>query len=160
MVREQTITRLSLVKVTQMPIKVQWYYQPRIILVHVQGEAGVEQIRNFSESVKGLIAEGIEPVHVFLHDVEAGPPPISISLLKDALSIGTDELKKLGWVVGVGRPPMIANFILPLATKVFKIDYTRRDSFEQALAFVRGIDPTLPEIIAVDFDSLKQGQDT
>lgn len=126
-----------------MPIDLSWYIPSRVIHVQVYGEAGSEQIQKMAKDLQDYMEKGEAPVHVMLDDATANPPPISIKHLKSLLDVTKQPTEKVGWVVGIGNPNPIAKVVVPTFLKIVRIKFVRRDTLEQALAFLKKQDMSL-----------------
>jgi hypothetical protein len=127
-----------------MAIDVSWYIQSRVIRIHAYGETpSIEDIQRVSSQVQALFDAGTTPVHILLDDEDAGALPASVSMLKDTLNFTEEYISQAGWVVGVGKPPIVAKVVFPLLMKIVRASYVRVATIEDAIQFLSSKDETL-----------------
>lgn len=127
-----------------MPMEFTWYIPDRILHIHVTGENHVVDLHHFGEKAQQYLQDGEAPIHILLDDADAAPPPVSLTILKDAINLRPSDAQSLGWVVGVGEGDMIVKVIFPMLTKVLGVKYTRVATLDDAVDFLLQRDPTLP----------------
>ena len=93
-----------------------------------------------SATHESFLSSGVAPVHIVVDLTRMETIPTN---LKQNMSMG-DYLRhpNLGWTVLVGGNVLV-NFMLSILSQVFQMKYTKRETVEEALAFLAEHDPTL-----------------
>lgn len=120
---------------------IEWLSFPRILHVALYGDLQLEDIENFSDDVIKHLDEGQAPVHIIVSDSEVGRPPINLNKLRQAAKFV--QHPSLGWQVGIGSVNPVVHYIAPMMMKIVGVKLVRRDTKEEALAFLQKQDSTL-----------------
>lgn len=129
-----------------MPINVSWYIENRIIEVTFSGAVTVEEIEQGAKETMALFDQSDQaPIHV-MHDYgDMTDFPKNIKLIA-AVSRHSFADERRGWVVPHSIKQNLARFILVGASQLSRTKINVVNTHEQALAFLRQIDPTLEAV--------------
>lgn len=123
--------------------RVEWLVEGRVIHIHVSGEYTLEIVRQGVDKVKSLLKVGTAPVHV-VWDLSG------ITKVPKNLRELVDEFRDLryhpkgGWITLVSRSVMLS-FAGQIATVFLGANYRPVTSFDEAVATLIRVDPTLAE---------------
>lgn len=125
-----------------MAYEISWLIDERLILITFTGVLTREDLYAVSEAAFTMAESGTAPVH-----------SITDGTHLTSVEIGIDDLRKImenrsyksGWSVTV-TPGRMERFLASIANQLFRMKSRHFATFEEAIAFLKDIDPTLPEI--------------
>jgi hypothetical protein len=132
-----------------MPINHSWFLPERIVLVHMAGIMTLDEIRDaFAESARYVESSSARKVHL-LHDWrDLKRFPRNVMEIRRVLLARIQNPRKIGWVVMFGTMNPLARFLMDMAMQTFRIRFRAFNTPEEALAFLRKMDASLPEMSA------------
>jgi len=127
-----------------MPYELTWIVDKRVIYFRSRGLVSVDEIKKATQEIRVMLDTGI-PLVYLLTDARAVE---KVSLrLRDIASIfrSHSSSPKLGWSVYVSPKPLV-RLVASITSQLARIQHREYATIEEALAFLRGVDATLPEI--------------
>ena len=118
-----------------------WYVNKRVIHVRAYGDVTIDEMHAFNEQVTAMLDEGDPLVHLIVEDNDVEGMPKSLQTFKEAMPFAGHP--DLGWVLPVGNSSPILHFLTNMAAKIYRVRYQRMDSFAEAVAFLKGQDPSV-----------------
>lgn len=127
-----------------MPYEVRWLVDKRIIYFHTSGIATIDDVKAGNKKVMVMLDEGIPFVHLITDSTDVEKVQLG---LNDLASVFRDmpASPKLGWSIYVS-PKMLDRFFASVTTQLTKSRHREFNSLADALAFLKSVDDTLPEI--------------
>jgi len=134
-----------------MPYKHSWYIKGQIVSATIWGEQTLEELVESNEEMIKKLEESDRPkVHAIINDENLISLPVNLLEFRKTMTYGVHP--KLGWVVMVGNGKNLATDILMvMLAKILRARYIRVRLFEEALAHLKKVDPTI-DWDAVPFD--------
>jgi hypothetical protein len=123
-----------------MSYEISWYHEKRVLLVRIQGELTLEDMRQCSDAIYETLDLGTAPTHVIADLREIGHFPASLIALKNAARYLTHP--KIGWIVVIGGP-MLAQMFAGILTRTTRINYHAAKTIEEAIQLLFEADPSL-----------------
>jgi hypothetical protein len=128
-----------------MPTHVSWFIENRLIEVKFTGDITAEDLEHGAKQVAVLLNQTTHaPVHV-LHDYGAMTDfPRNLNLVRVVSKVSLSHPRR-GWIVAHSIQQSLARFIATGAAHLSKAKIHILDTREQALTFLKRIDPALQE---------------
>jgi hypothetical protein len=129
-----------------MPVSHRWFLQDRVVLFEFSGVVTFEEVVSALETSASIVNESQgQSVH-FLHDwSQLERFPTNILQIRKETNAPIGDLRKLGWMVVYGAENRLLRYISQTVLQVFKIRFRMFIRAEDAIAYLRQMDPTLPE---------------
>ena len=130
-----------------MPISHRWFLENRIVLFKFSGIVTFEEVVDSLEISAQIVNESeVDRVH-FLHDwTDLDRFPTNILQIRKETNAPIRDLHKLGWLVIYGAENRLLRYISQTVLQVFKIRFRMFTQAEDAISYLRKMDPTLPEL--------------
>lgn len=130
----------------------EWLVNGQIVFVRFPREASVENIRlAYDLSAQYVDASTHSQVH-FLHDwTQVEVYPRKLSEVRRAMRARVQDHHKIGWVVMYSHHGALLRMMADIAFQFFRIRFRMFPTRQDALDFLRRVDPTLNH---VDWDTL------
>lgn len=127
-----------------MPYEVSWLVEKRIIYFHTSGIATIDDVKAGNKKVMAMLEEGIPFVHLITDSTDVEKVQLG---LNDLASVFRDmpASPKMGWSIYIS-PKMLDRFFASVTTQLTKSRHREFTTLEDAIAFLRSVDDTLPEI--------------
>lgn len=126
-----------------MPAEFSWQIPQRVIRVYVHDDVTVGILQQMALDAHEMIEAGHAPVHIILDDAEATSPLVRIADIKAAIRFARVDLKKIGWVVGVGDTVLVAKMVFPMFAAILRTQYRRVGTMNEAMALLYAVDRSL-----------------
>jgi hypothetical protein len=123
-----------------MPFRTTWIEDKRVILTELWGTLTTEEAQEMSDAHAKYLSQGIAPVHLIVDVTQLGGIPSN--LRQNSSMGGYLRHPSLGWTVLVGGSVLV-NFMVSVIGQIFKFHYSKRESLEEAGAYLASQDPTL-----------------
>ncbi len=123
-----------------MAFETKWVDEKRIIYTRLTGTLTSQEAQEMSDTHARFLSEGIAPVHLIV-DV-TGLSGVPTNLRQNTSMGGYLRHPSLGWTVLIGGNVLV-NFMVSVIGQVFKFRYSKRDSFDDAIAYLSAQDQTL-----------------
>jgi hypothetical protein len=126
-----------------MPIIHRWIIPRRVIYVRWYGEITIAEAHDANRNTGLFIEEGIAPVHMLRDDSGITKiPHVSPRQTLEALKAVRDP--RFGWAVNIGYSNALVRVLIDLYSKFTRIRIHRAETLEEALAFLKKVDASLP----------------
>jgi hypothetical protein len=130
-----------------MPISHRWFLENRIVLFKFSGSVTFEEVVSALEDSARIVNESEEEKVHFLHDwSQLERFPTNILQIRKETNAPIRDLRKLGWLVIFGAENRLLRYISQTVLQVFRIRFRMFTHAEDAIAYLRKMDPTLPEL--------------
>jgi SpoIIAA-like len=123
-----------------MPFKTSWADDKRIIYTKLTGTLTAQEAQEMSDTHAKFLSEGTAPVHLVV-DV-TGLSGVPTNLRQNTSMGGYLRHSALGWTVLIGGNVLV-NFMVSVIGQVFKFRYSKRETLDEALAYLIAQDQTL-----------------
>jgi hypothetical protein len=124
----------------EMAFETTWADEKRIIYTKLSGTLTSQEAQDMSDTHAKYLSEGTAPVHLIV-DV-TGLSGVPTNLRQNTSMGGYLRHPALGWTVLIGGNVLV-NFMVSVIGQVFKFRYSKRESFEDAIAYLISQDQTL-----------------
>jgi len=124
-----------------MPFEIGWSIENRVIYERVYGDLDFESTVAVAEQGSRLLGEGVTPVHMVIEMTDLKSFPTNVSKIHTVTQFMRSP--SLGWVVIIGSGSL-ATFFINVIRQIIKFPVVHQPSLDQALAFLREQDATLP----------------
>jgi hypothetical protein len=124
-----------------MPAHVSWLIEHRMVSIRYFGVVTAGDVKSNTATGVELVEQGTAPVHVFIDASEIESISISLSELR---SLTVPVKSKAGWTIVIA-PNTLYRFFISVGMQFSRGDYKFVESRDEAIAFARLNDPTLPE---------------
>ena len=123
-----------------MPFITNWLQENRIIRTQLTGKLTEQEAKDMSDAHAKFLDAGAAPVHLIVDVTRLEAIPIN---LRQNTSMG-EYLRhpSLGWTVLVGGSTLV-NFMVSVLGQVFHMKQARRETLQEALAFLATQDETI-----------------
>ena len=130
-----------------MPVSHRWFLKDRIVLFEFSGVITFEEVVSSLEESARIVNETEGQSIHFLHDwSQLERFPTNILQIRKETNAPIRNLRKLGWLVIYGAENRLLRYISHTVLQVFKIRFRMFTHAEDAIAYLRQMDPTLPEL--------------
>jgi len=123
-----------------MAYETSWADDKRIIYTKLSGILTSKEAQEMSDTHAKFLSEGTAPVHLVV-DV-TGLTAVPTNLRQNTSMGGYLRHPSLGWTVLVGGNVLV-NFMVSVIGQVFKFRYSKRETLEDAIAYLVAQDQTL-----------------
>jgi hypothetical protein len=123
-----------------MPFHTKWIEDKRVIHTSLTGTLTSQEAQEMSDAHAKFLNEGTAPVHLIVDVTNLDGVPNN--LRQNASMGGYLRHPSLGWTVLIGGNVLV-NFMVSVIGQVFKFRYSKRETLEQALAYLASQDNTL-----------------
>lgn len=124
-----------------MTLQVQWLIDRRIILCQASQALSAEEMKTARARLALLVNVGDAPIHILFDFSEASNPPTTLADYGEWLI----SHPHLGWCIVIQKPSLKARLTTSLAQIFNGTPLKVYPSLEHALAFLRGVDPSLAQ---------------
>jgi len=126
-----------------MPYKQSWYIKGHIVSASIWGDQTLDELEASNADLLDLLEEFDHPtVHVIIDDENLNSIPVSLLKMRQTLTYGSHP--KLGWVVMTGtKKNTVSEFLMGMLAKLFRARYIRVKTFDDALKYLRKVDPSI-----------------
>ena len=125
--------------------EISWLVPNKVVNMYVNGEMTLESLAAFSQDVIRYIEASDAPlVHLLIDERDMGGFPGQIKRVLDTAEFLRHP--RLGWFVIYGTDNKILKFISYMVAQVVQIRHRRFVTQAEAIAFLQGIDATLPNL--------------
>lgn len=123
-----------------MAFRSSWIEEKRIIHTEMIGTMTSQEAQQISDAHMKFLNEGVAPVHLIVDLTQLKEVPTN--LRQNTSMAGYLQHPALGWTVLIGGNVLL-NFMLSILGHVFKFRYVKRETMEEALAYLISQDQTL-----------------
>ncbi|HUN07752.1 MAG TPA: hypothetical protein PLQ56_14175 [Aggregatilineales bacterium] len=133
-----------------MPCKSTWYIENQVLFVHIWGDTDLDDyISYFQQSYEAYDQSDAPVIHTI---VDASGVNKQANLIDVQRALPKTRHPRSGWTVTVKDGPgsVMARFVMTMVSKVLNLHFRHFDTLDEALEFLRHIDPNL------DWDQARQ----
>lgn len=128
-----------------MPYEFSWYIEGRVIFTRAYGVITLEDLRQGNARWTEILDNAdAELIHSLVEMTDVEKYPTSVFQMGDTQSYLKHP--KLGWVVAYGLKGTVVNFIISVLTQVSRAQIRVLESHDDAIAYLRKVDKTLPDL--------------
>jgi hypothetical protein len=125
-----------------LPVEVQWYDAPHIIVAFWSGEATAQDMQDFALEAGSLMAEAEAPIYIVADTGQVTRPYMNMADIRATLK-GVMDDERLVMFVGYNVKIPIVNFLISVLTRTFSLKTRTFDSWESAQTFLDSLDTGL-----------------
>lgn len=125
------------------------YLGGRVIYASFNGTFAANDLPSFDAAMGRLLNQGIASVH-FIVDIRQTQtlPPVTAQM-----KLTFPRHPNLGWAVILTQPEnSVATMLLSLTTRLFRVSTRTVNNLQDALGFLEGVDPTLPDLRSLVYE--------
>ena len=130
-----------------MPVELTWLYEPRVLLVDIDNEITMLDIRHLNAAVTSFLDSTALPVHVIVECSNMNAFPTRVSDIAD-VATGIQH-SRLGWLLIVGAKRSITTMLLRILSQLVPLRYRMMDARADAYRFLISRDATLEAPLTV-----------
>jgi len=129
-----------------MPFEQSWLVEGAVIHAYYYDEMTIDEIsESIQDTIWRLETSERSLIHIMLDVSDLMSHPTNIGEITKVIRPMLNH-ERVGWVLLFGDVDPITKFVAQVTTQLFKTRFRILEDKEGALAFLRGIDQTLPEL--------------
>lgn len=129
-----------------MAFQVSWFLDRRIIALQLSGAFTNEEISPAEQTIEEHVQAGIAPVHMLVDISTLEQFPTSLNQLRKS----TPYLRhpNFGWLIVIGSNHALVGFLVSTLTQLAHVNLRMVSDWNEALATLKKVDMTLPDLQA------------
>ena len=132
-----------------MAVNIDWLVEKRVIKAQLSGTLSIRDIQALNEGLSEHLKQGTEPVFIIVDDSQVvGAESMSLPKFEGLTSLFLAN-KKLKRIAVFGSTVSRLQFLRGLVTKFAHVEYGNYKTREEAVAFIKDADPSLPDLDAL-----------
>ena len=135
---------------------IDWFVPSKVLFTHGWGTVEYDELDAMNTAFMQILEDGIALVYTILDDQNV--EKVLINLREFLARSVYVKHSYVGWNIAVGKVNPLISYVIPMVTKIAKVNFTWRYSLDAAIYFIQQHDPTIDCMLA-DHDVINRHWD-